>query len=89
MAKGLGVITSTYPELKAADPESILKWANELIRILGLRNAILDSSGYGWEVENLTTKVKSLDASAASAATVREVLASLIQELKDTGKLSS
>lgn len=87
MAKGLGVITSTYPELTSPDDTAILKWANELIRILGLKDAIVKSSGYSWEITNLTSKVKSLDAASASTDDVREVLASLIQELKDTGKL--
>lgn len=87
MAKGLGVITNTYPELKSADPQDILKWAAELVRLLAVRDKVISSFGYDWEVSNLSAKVKAIDASASSTATVREVLASLIQELKDSGKL--
>lgn len=87
MAKGLGVITNTYPELKSADPQDILKWASELVRLLAVRDKVISSFGYDWVVSNLSAKVKTIDASASSAATVREVLASLIQELKDSGKL--
>lgn len=87
MAKGLGVITSRYPELKSADPQDILKWAAELVRLLAVRDKVISSFGYDWEVSNLSAKVKAIDASASSTATVREVLASLIQELKDSGNL--
>ena len=88
-SKGLGVVKIPLPEYKDGDDMGL--WAKKLVQALStiLADVNTGPGGLGWAVTNLTTKTKALDATGASASTVRTVLASLIKELKDSGRLSN
>lgn len=87
MAKGLGVVTVGLPELKDTSPEEIQRWAAELIGVLNLRDNVANAVGVGWRVQNLTTEDRTIDAASESAADVRTVLATLINDLLQSGRL--
>jgi len=88
-SRGLATIRPSIPEYQPG--EDMGAWANRLVAALQviLGGIPIPPAGLGWQVDNLSAKTKTLDATGASAATVRTVLASLIQELKDAGELSN
>ena len=81
-------MTGSLPRLYSVAPDHILDWANQLVNELELQ---LDSAnrpaGTGWAGTNYTP-TRSVDASSATLADTRTVLATLIEVLKARGFLS-
>ena len=90
MRKGLGIVTGQFPALTDGSPEGIMKWANELIRLLNLKD--IEHTGVaatGYDITNPVTADRTLDATAGTAAEVRAVLATLISDMLASGKLGN
>lgn len=85
--RGLGIVSGQYPALTDTSPAGIMAWANELIRMLNLKDAIANAAATGYVIEDGVAAKRDLNATTGTAQDVREVLATLIADLLASGKV--
>ena len=75
------------PELRSTDPDAILRWAAELVRVIQAIDQQANTPvSTGWTMTNVTID-RALDADSTTTAELADVLATLINDLKSKNSI--